>query len=527
MDTNAQHYSYDQVPYPDLSYVQTHPDRLATLGTLLGMKPVPIDHCHVLEIGTASGANLLAMAMVLPLSTFVGMDISEVQIKKALDAVEAIGLTNISFHQMDILDITPEFGQFDYIIIHGIFSWVPPLVQEKLLDICQHNLTPQGIAYISYNTYPGWHTMDIIRNMMIYRTRDAVTPAEKSAQAREWIIFMGDALKDKPDSAYAAVFQNYLNFRKNQTEEFDHAVLLHDELEALNQPFYFYQFIEQAEQHSLQYLVESDFPTVMPNGLSSEVLNYLGQIAHSTVELEQYFDFLRNQSFRRTLLCHADINVDRRLSIQPVREFYVSSTAHTLKVSPERAEMGIETFEGIDGSLFSTNHPLTKAAFHYLLDSKPERIHFDVLLQQAASSLNMTQVTSDDTAALAGNLLQAFAYSLNLIEFHTFAPPMTTVVSERPLATAYSRYQARQQPNNTTLIHTRVQLDNFSRLILSQLDGENDFAMLLNFLVELVETKIVALPNVEQMSPEELRKMVTTQLELTLEGFAKSGLLVS
>lgn len=529
MVTTGQHFSYDEAPYPDLSYVQTHPDRLAMLGKLLGMNPAPIEHCRVLEIGTAGGANLLPMATVMPNSTFVGIDLSAVQIEQANVALETTGLTNITFRQMDIMDITPEFGQFDYIIAHGIYSWVPPVVQDKLLDVCKTNLTPQGIAYVSYNVYPGWHTMDIIRNMMLYRSREADNPAEKSAQARQWISFMADALKSNTESAYAAVFKNYLDQRMTQTEEFDHAALLHDELEVNNQPLYFYQFMGHAEQHGLQYLAESDFPTVMPNGLSDEVMEYLGKIAHDTIEMEQYMDFLRNRSFRRTLLCHAELDIDRTLSIEPVVEFYVSTLAHTVKVDADKAAKGIETFEGVDGGQFSTDHPLTKAAFHYLLEVKPQRIHFVQLARQAASSLNMTQVSNQDAGALAANLLRAFTYSLSLIQFHTFVPPMSTVVSEHPLATPYARFQARHFPNIANLLHGRVQLDNFGRLVLAQLDGQTDHATLRDFLVKLVEDGKISSPSIEPeaKSPEELRKMLGEQLEITLQEFAELALLIA
>ena len=529
MTTTKQHFNYDEAPYPDLSYTQTHPDRLAMLGKLLGMSPVPIEQCRVLEIGTAGGANLLPLAAVLPNSTFVGIDLSKVQIDQANVAREASGMTNITFHQMDIMDITPEFGQFDYIIAHGIYSWVPPVVQEKLLDVCKTNLSPQGIVYMSYNCYPGWHTMDIIRNIMLYRSRDAATPQEKSAEARQWISFMADALKNQPESAYAAVFQNYLNMRATQSEEFDHAALLHDELEVNNQPLYFYQFMEHAQQHGLQYLAESDFPTVMPYGLSDEVMEHLGEIAHDTIEMEQYMDFLRNRSFRRTLLCHAEVDVNRALSTEPVFEFSVSSIAHTVKVDADKAAKGIETFEGTDGAQFSTDHPLTKAAFHYLLDVKPQRIPFIQLARQAAASRNMTQVINQDAGVMAANLLHAFTYSLSLIQFHTFIPPMSMVVSERPLATTYARFQARHFPNIGNLTHGRVQLDNFSRLVLAQLDGQTNHAALLDFLVELVETGKISSPSIrsEPKSLEELRKMLGEQLEVTLQEFAELGLLMA
>ena len=529
MVNNGQNYTYDEVPYPYLSHMQTHPDRFATLGTLLGMKPADVKQCRVLEIGCAAGSNLLPMAAVLPDSTFVGIDNSAVQIEQAQADANAIGMSNVTFQYKDILDINADFGQFDYIIAHGIYSWIPAVVQNKLLDICNHNLAPQGIAYVSYNTYPGWHTLDIIRNMMAYRTRNTTDPYEKSAQARQWISFMAHALKDRPETAYAAIFENYLSHRMTQTEDLDHLVLLHDELDINNTPLYFHQFIERAEQHGLQYLVEADFPTVMPNELSPEVVEHLGKTARNTIEMEQYFDFMRNRAFRCTLLCHAEIEVDRRLSIQSLRKFYVGSSAQLVEMDAESDAKGITTFQGNDGIQFSTEHALTKAAFHYLLNIAPERVSFDQLVRQAALRLKLTQVTDEDATVLAANLLGAFSHSMSLIGFFTFTPRMTTVVSEYPLATPLARLQSQQRPYVTNLLQARVNLDNFSRLVLTKLDGQNDFAALLDFLVELAKDgKITSLSD-EQIAntPDEMRASIAKELDITLRMFAVLAVLVA
>ena len=163
----AKQSSYDEVPYPSTSHVFTHPDNLATVATLLGLSPTPIIHCRVLELGCAGGGNLIPMALNLPDSSFVGIDASAVQIAEGQQAIAALGLANITLHHLDILDVTAELGQFDYIIVHGIFSWVPTAVRDKILEICQQNLTSNGVAYVSYNTYPGWHMMGSIREMML------------------------------------------------------------------------------------------------------------------------------------------------------------------------------------------------------------------------------------------------------------------------------------------------------------------------------------------------------------------------
>lgn len=147
--------SYDELPYPSLSYAPTHPDRLATLATLLGMDPAPVGQCRVLALGCAGAGNIIPMAYVLPDAEFVGIDASARQIKRGQTVVEALRLDNISLEHLDIQDITPGLGEFNYIIAHGVYSWVPSEVQDSLLRVCKENLASNGVAYVSYNTYPG------------------------------------------------------------------------------------------------------------------------------------------------------------------------------------------------------------------------------------------------------------------------------------------------------------------------------------------------------------------------------------
>src|SRR5262249_56994216 len=135
--------SYDEVPYESLPFAQTHPDRLASVATLFGMRPAPADRCRVLELGCARGGNLIPLALALPQGRFLGIDLSGRQVADGQKVVAALDLTNIELKQLSINEVDAGWGPFDYIICHGVYSWVPPAVQDKILEVCATNLAPQ------------------------------------------------------------------------------------------------------------------------------------------------------------------------------------------------------------------------------------------------------------------------------------------------------------------------------------------------------------------------------------------------
>src|SRR5215470_8602666 len=141
--------SYDEVPYDHLAFAQTHPDRLATTARVFGLTPPPVDTCRVLDLGCGSGGNLIPMAFHLPHATFVGIDLSRRQIERGQQILHDLGITNATLAHQSILDVTTEWGRFDYILCHGVFSWVEPHVQDAILRIAHENLTAAGVAYVS------------------------------------------------------------------------------------------------------------------------------------------------------------------------------------------------------------------------------------------------------------------------------------------------------------------------------------------------------------------------------------------
>ncbi len=177
--------AYDETPYQSNAFSISAPGRLRAIAALYGLSAPPVENARVLELGCAAGGNLLPFAVAHPDAHIVGIDLSPQQVQAGQSIVKAMGLQNLELRGMSITDITPEFGQFDYIIVHGVFSWVPPEVRQAIMRVCRENLTPEGVAYISYNTYPGWKASDIVRDAMILNSFGANGPQERLKRAKD------------------------------------------------------------------------------------------------------------------------------------------------------------------------------------------------------------------------------------------------------------------------------------------------------------------------------------------------------
>ncbi len=278
--------TYDVVPWVALAHEETHPDRLATIATLYGMSPPPVETCRVLELGCAQGGNLIPMALDLPGARFLGIDLSSRQIAEGVASIEALGLTNLELRTASILDVDEGYGTFDYILCHGVYSWVPDLVRDKILAICAENLSPHGVAYLSYNVYPGWHTRGLMRDMMNYHAGQFTEPTTQVRQARAILGFIVQAVR-YPESPYARQLADETAELGNDADWY----LYHEYLESDNRPFYFHEFAASATKRGLQYLASAFFRSWDTN-LPLQTQRPLEKLAPDRIRREQYLDLL-------------------------------------------------------------------------------------------------------------------------------------------------------------------------------------------------------------------------------------------
>ncbi len=468
--------AYDDTPYVSLPVVQTHPSRLFAIARLFGFEPSLPQGARVLELGCATGGNLLGLAAAYPQSQCVGVDASAQQIHQGQTLVQELGLSNCELRHASIMEIGPDWGRFDYIIAHGVWSWVGEEVRQKILAVCHDNLSPMGVAFVSYNALPGWHIRGAIREMMRWHTAGVTDSNEKAKAARTLLQFLASATSDDKN-LWGQILRGELQMLSGQPDWY----LLHDHLEDVNHPVYFHDFMHQAAEHELQYLGDAEVPSMMPSGLAPAVLAALRQAAPDLLRTEQYLDFLRNRTFRQTLLVGKQAQLDRNIDHRKLKGLFLAS--------PLQCGAGLQAgrparFTHPNGQFADVVTPLTQAALLELSQIWSQTMVFEDLVGAARQRLQPSPLVLPDPsgAAQASQMIGddlAQLYLAGLIELRADALPLAKAISATPKAFALAKLQASKAQIGekavvTSLRHEAVPLDAFLTRLLALLDGEHD-----------------------------------------------------
>jgi methyltransferase-like protein/2-polyprenyl-3-methyl-5-hydroxy-6-metoxy-1,4-benzoquinol methylase len=514
---NARMTNYDIIAYPDHAHAQTHPDRLAVVGRLYGLQPAPISMCRVLELGCGAGGNLVPLAVQYPAGSFQGIDLAVKPIAQGNQLINDLSLTNIRLTPGDLSTIDASWGNFDYIIAHGVYSWVPATVRQALLRICRERLAPQGIAFVSYSALPGGHLTRVVRDLMLFHTRGVNDPDERLRQALAAVKFVGLG-QDTTDE-----YRLWMKSELDRIQEHEEGHLFHDELAEINDPCYFSEFIGQAGKHGLQYLGETDFYEMTDYPFKDEVRAGLRQIAANRLVREQYLDFLKCRRFRQTLLCHREISLRAHPDPDAIRQFLVSSTALPVSEAPDGE--GVTVFKARTGARFETDFPAGKVALARLKAAWPAPVAFDDLCQLSAGPAAETggdsQAGPDLATKLAAFLFEL--YSGGIVQLHLSKPLCAPSPSTRPTASPLARWQAARGQFVTTAFHLTIKLeDAIGRKLLTALDGTRDRTALVEELLPLLQSQSPLPPD----QADAMRHEIKSKLEPNLETLARLGLLI-
>lgn len=518
--------SYDAIPYPSNPFPETHPERLSAVAKLFGLSAPATENCRVLELGCSMGGNLLAIAQIYPRSRCIGIDASSHQISEGWKSIDALGLRNVQLRHADILDLGEELGEFDYIISHGVFSWVPTRVQNKMLEICQQHLAPNGVAYISYNTYPGWHIRGIVRDMMFYRGMHFADATTRLAQARSLVEFIAQSTRES-NTPYKSLLEGEIKQLGRMSDYYLH----HEYLEEHNQPLYFHEFAKRLAVNGLQFLGEADFSMMLSTNFSPEIAKTLHELgAHDIVQMEQYMDFVRCRYFRKSLLCRKGIRLNRTIEASVVKDLLLASNASpTAEVVLDPTQ--VATFETHGGNRLNCRSPLTKLALRTLNREWPMPVAFSDLLAQCRAEASRQGHPADSGAEdfLAGELLTAIG--AGIVEWRVAPVKFTTAVAAKPVAGALARLQATQGYKATNFRGEFVTLDEIHRQTLRRLDGTLTVAALIDVMIQAAKGGEYSLYPEKQPTAvtdeAEMRRVLVPAMDKVLANLARQAFLAN
>ncbi|OPA72575.1 hypothetical protein BB381_05085 [Campylobacter pinnipediorum subsp. caledonicus] len=300
--------SYDEMTYKSMAFPQCSPLKLEACAKLLSLDAKPAENAKILEIGCSFGGNLIPFALHNPNATIVGIDLSREQIKQGKEIVGGGGLElqNLELICADITkadEILSKYEKFDYIICHGVYSWVPDFVKEAILKTIKDYLAKNGVAYVSYNVYPGWKFKEVVKDYMQFVSKDGQTLSEKLSLAKEGLRVYKDYLLKKDDNESKISLEWIEKILK-----YDTSYIAHEYLESINNPFYFKDFANDLSKHSLEYLCEVDMNDIFAPMLGdSECADeFMKQNFKDRIDEEQFMDFATFRAFRQSLIVHSD-----------------------------------------------------------------------------------------------------------------------------------------------------------------------------------------------------------------------------
>jgi methyltransferase-like protein len=507
--------SYDETPYESYAHPRSAPGQLAAIAWLFGLETPDVGSARILEIGCAAAGNLIPFAAMHPRASAVGIDLSPVHVAQGRERVRALGLDNVELLTGNIaqVDLAP-LGPFDFIICHGVYSWVPDDVQDAILTACGSLLADTGVAYISYNTYPGWKAKEIVRDAMLLSVDDTASPQAKVALARRMVEFLDGVAQ--PDSVLARAVADHRAMAAASGDYY----LLHEELEAFNSPCYFRDFVHRARAHGLEYLGEAQPENMFIGNYGQPAVDHLrgGQV-HDHVLVEQHLDFVVNRSYRQTLLVKAeraerisragDRNRNRRLHVAARLRPLTGRTL--LDDSKQRY--------GADGvAAILAYDPAVKAALDALSARWPWTYSWQELRAAVLARLARADVSEPpDLDIRIDGLLEVLItrglarYRLDPVSVRPTATPVQLDESVRRTA-ELNRDDSEAFVFNHW--HESVPLSPLDRHLLPLLDGHHDRDALLDAMAELFRQNVIRIERDEELVDEaEARDVLAGEID--------------
>jgi len=505
--------SYDEAPYRSAPLIRAHPARIAANARFLGLAAPAVAEARILEIGCASGGHLIPLAARLPRARLVGIDLSPVQIAEGQQRIARLGLGNITLAARSLSELGPDDGQFDYILCHGVYSWIPAALRDDLLRVCKARLSPDGVAMISYNVLPGWRLFQIARDCLQLHAGGLATHEARSAQARRLFELLAAASNDK---------HSYGRFWRDEARHMaagDDAYLAHEIFEETNAPCTFRDFAARAGERGLAYLSETCLALNTVASLAADAAEAIVELAGDDIlAREQYIDIFSGRSFRESLLVHAEraASVDRAMPAARLADFDLIAPIGLAAAAVEGKPSQWIIADGEEGVVCDDAD--VAAAIQRLIARRPS--------SSRLADIAPAGVTVAQREAIAAMLLRLL--KLGHLDISTQEIACAVGRPIRPKAWELAAIDARHANSTATLRHAPFHMAPLQRLLLLALDGARTRDELVALVVEegLSGNMRATSPDGPVEGRDNLTAFLGPRVDECLAVFAGVGLLV-
>jgi SAM-dependent methyltransferase/methyltransferase-like protein len=468
---------YNALPYTSMPYAYTQPAHLAAIVALFGLEAPAPDGARVLELGSASGGNIIPLAARFPNASFLGIDLAQRHVDEGRKRIAALGLTNIQIRQGDLAQLSFADEHFDYVICHGVFSWVPTVVQDALLRICAETLAKNGVAIVSYNVFPGWHMRKIVRDLCLHHVGRDDPPRQRVARARLLLEQLAASV------SASEPYGHLLRTEAARAARRPASYILGEFLATHNEPCYFGEFAARAGQYGLSYLCEGDLNSSIPQIQSAKVRRRSKIIAGSDpLAREQYIDFFTGRTFRRSILikAHRAISVQRSRNLEALRPLHVASE---LQLDESLSSKTVSVFKQRQGPSIRVERPPVCRALMRLAHAYPATLSMGQLTEGSEQEQDRVERKIFDMVVAGQATISVVPLGVG------------RAASERPRVSLLARTEAAEgQPWVTSLQHAPVVVQPIMAVLLPYLDGTNDREKLTLVLSEALSRGEVRVP---------------------------------
>lgn len=501
---------YNQTPYTSYPFPQSHPRQLYLIASLFGQPAERYETARVLELGCGGGWNLIPMAFHFPQARFTGIDLSQRQVASANEAVEALKLTNIRIVKCSI-DQWQSEERYDYIICHGVFSWVGPQTQNNIFKICRDQLTENGIAYISYNVYPGWNMVKTMRQLLQWRTQGLPDHDALMSETRSFLPQLEKYLS-RQNTPYA----QFMRHQIHQVSRSEDPYLLHEYFEGYNDPVYFHQFVSQARPFGLQYLGEVYLGHSL--FLKQEQNLWEGlRDATDRLECEQMKDFIENTRFRSSLLYRGEIpSTDDFMRVGTLRDKYIRCAARLepANLTPEEVADCPATALVLDQYRMEQVEPESMMIAVLLNDYRDRSISVADFVKALLAATDLATPADAERCLMDQFHLEA-ALRYGMVELSPEPGPDVSQVSDRPQANAMIQYQLASELGYVThWRHQSIRPDKMGRFLLRHMDGRRTVEELQALVMEALVSKELKLSGIDPAKLEKSEQIQTATRDI-------------